>query len=61
MKPNIKKLQAGGYLNYQPLPMIPQAQPAQQADPTGTAPAGPALDPEILKKMLGEGITNDVM
>lgn len=60
MKLNIKKLQAGGYLSYQPLPIVPtsQAAPAQQAQ---AQPEEAGVDKELLTKLVGNGLTNDVM
>lgn len=60
MEINIKKFQAGGYLTYQPLPM--QEQP-QQAAPTQTAASEQdnGIDNDVMDKLLGKGITNDVM
>lgn len=57
--------QAGGYMTYQPLPMIPEQQ--QQPVPADAGATGkPAeednyLDKTILNKMIGDGITTDVM
>lgn len=58
----VKQYQSGGYLTYQPLPVIPQEQPqqqVQQAAPEDKKANG--LDDDVLKKMIGEGITTDVM
>lgn len=58
----IKQLQAGGYINYQPIPMVPQSQPADpQQQATAPQEDEGYLDKEILGKMLGKGITTDVM
>lgn len=64
MKVNVSKLQAGGSLVYQPLPMIPTGEP-QVAGPEVAAKEEkeetPYLDKTTLNKMLGDGVTNDVM
>lgn len=63
----VKSYQAGGYLTYQPLPMIPEAQPQVEGggqDPSKTKAAegeDTYLEKSILSKMLGQGITTDVM
>lgn len=64
MKLKIEKLQAGGYLSYQPLPIIPDAQtpqvaPAEKEDDKDKKDG--YLDKEVLGKMLGSGITTDVI
>lgn len=65
MKVNeITKYQAGGYIAYQPLPIIPQGQPAaapQQMEGTDKKEDAPYLDKSTLNKMIGDGITTDVM
>lgn len=60
----VKKYQSGGYLQYQPLPYVPEEQPqpsAGAAPPTDNKKAEDGLDPEVLKKMIGEGVTSDTM
>jgi hypothetical protein len=57
----ITKLQSGGYLNYEPLPMIPEQAAPQAAPQEDTKPKDEGLDQDVLKKMIGEGITTDVM
>jgi len=61
----VSKYQAGGYLTYQPLPVVPQEQPQVASAPdTSTSKKDKevdGLDDDILKKMIGEGITTDVM
>lgn len=58
----IKRYQSGGYITYQPLPAIPQEQPQPQGQPQATEnKKDEGLDQEVLKKMIGEGITTDVM
>lgn len=66
MKLNITKLQAGGYLPYQPLPMIPQGQaPAEEVEEEDTKEdkkdSNPYLDKTLVNKLLGQGITTDVI
>jgi len=58
----VKVYQAGGGISYQPIPMVPQAQP-QVAAPTAEdgKKEDSYLDKSILEKMLGQGITTDVM
>ncbi len=59
----ITKLQAGGFMTYQPLPIAPES-PQQVTAPGAEMPVegqGQILDPDIFKKMIGEGISNDVM
>jgi hypothetical protein len=64
MEVNIKKLQAGGYIAYQPVPTGPQQQ-TQQAPQQPQQGQGEDIesymDPGIMKRMLGKGITTDVM
>jgi hypothetical protein len=63
MKINITKLQAGGYINYQPISTAPTPQqpaPAQQAPQQGDDVES-YMDPSIMRRMLGKGITTDVM
>jgi len=61
----INKYQAGGFMSYQPIPVVPEAasQPMEQTAPAdaGQAAADGLLDPDIFKKMIGEGISNDVV
>lgn len=61
----IKKYQAGGYVSYQPLPSPPQGGavgPANEmADTEKPEKEDAYLDKTTLNKMLGEGITTDVM
>lgn len=57
----IKKLQDGGYVTYRPIPITPQQVPQQQAQPEVPDSKDEGLDKEVLKKMVGEGITTDVM
>lgn len=55
MKINIKKMQGGGLLTYEPLPSFPSQ---------GTPPPPPVEAPiseELQDQMVGKGITNDVM
>jgi len=70
MKINIKNLQSGGYLNYQAVPtneVLPQQQQApqqQNGGPTGQSETDTPetyLDPAIMRRMLGKGITTDTM
>lgn len=60
MRLNIRKLQSGG-LVYRPLTENAEGQPdlAPQQQQAAQQPSG--LDKDILKSMLGEGVTNDVM
>lgn len=62
MKVNVTKLQAGGYIAYQPTPMVPQQQPQPDAqqNPDPQEDSG-YLDKNVMEKMLGKGITTDVM
>lgn len=62
----IKKLQAGGYLTYQPLPIVPRTDTAQGSQ--GMQQAAPTedkkesyVDNDLIKQLLGKGITVDVM
>ena len=65
MKVNIQKLQAGGYLNYQPVSTAPTPQQPQQAQQASQQGQGDDIesymDPAIMRRMLGKGITTDVM
>jgi len=54
MKINIKKLQAGGLLTYRPTPSLPQ----QEVAPT--PPVEAPISDDLLDKLVGGGITNDV-
>lgn len=61
----IQKLQAGGVMTYQPLPIMPNVDTGDQSS-VGTgkteAPQGDrVLDDDTFKAMLGKGITNDVV
>ncbi len=59
----VKQLQTGGYINYEPNPMVPQ-QSVQQPQQEAAQPAASQeayLDKGILEKMLGKGITTDVI
>lgn len=64
----IKKYQVGGSIIYQPVPtpqfkpmmLPPQGQPEQQAAAAGAQQTGPLSD-DIVKELLGKGLTNDVM
>lgn len=65
MKPNETKMyQGGGYLTYRPSALIP-AQPEQvQSQPEHGAAQDKedqALSPELIKDLIGKGLTNDVM
>lgn len=64
-KDRVEKFQAGGgFMSFQPLPMVPtqQQQPMQAAAPTGAEDnGGRILDDDTFKALLGKGVTNDVM
>lgn len=67
MKVNINKIQryqAGGYMIYQPLPLQPpMAQsglPTSSSEQESEATEG-VLDKQTIQKLLGQGLTNDVM
>lgn len=62
----IRKLQAGGYLAYQPLPIIPRqgqvaAQPQAVEESTSEGNKDGFMDKDLMKSLLGKGITVDVM
>lgn len=57
----VKKYQEGGYVSYRPIPMPPQPVPEQSAQQEVPDKNDEGLDKEVIKKMIGEGITTDVM
>lgn len=61
----IIKYQEGGYLQYRPLTRPPEAMPQGDPEPTArqtkAAAAEGGLDEKSMQKLLGNGITNDVM
>ena len=67
MKINIQKLQAGGYVTYQPVStaaITPQQAPQAQSNSVGQSETDTPetyLDPAIMRRMLGKGITTDTM
>lgn len=56
-----KKLQEGGFVTYRPIPITPQQVSAPQGQPELPEKKDEGLDSDVLKKMIGEGITTDVM
>lgn len=57
----VKIYQAGGYLSYQPIPMVPEGQPQVSGPTAPEKKEEEYLDKSVLDKMLGQGITTDVM
>jgi hypothetical protein len=57
----IKKYQEGGYVTYRPIPITPQQVQSPAVPPETPEAKDEGLDKEVLKKMVGEGITTDVM
>jgi hypothetical protein len=58
----VKILQAGGYINYQPIPTPPQQQAQEPQQAGAQQPEEDSyLDKNVMEKMLGKGITTDVM
>lgn len=62
----INKLQAGGFMSYQPLPILPQQQSQEPTGPVANGATAANVIPKVIdedtrKALLGKGITNDVV
>ena len=59
----VKRYQAGGFMIYQPLPLQPPQAPVEEPVQEGSTPTqtSSVIDDKLIQKLLGNGITNDVM